>query len=202
MFSIFTKLWSGFVIAILTLFSCISTQQTTLKDATSSWKIDDEFVKKHFKTLKNPRILVAEDIMDEDERKEFGELGYSFVVKGDLNKDGYADYAVVGKCDTSINSPLFVAIVSLKDNAITTKFLKKISHDRAFLRVEPGSRLRCEGTDEMFDVVLVAMKLWTDYGWVIAWDGKKYFETNNCGFEVQENYPREREGPRWKLKLE
>jgi hypothetical protein len=204
MFSIFTKLWLALVIAIPILSSCISTQQTTLRDTTSSCEIDDEFVKKHLKMLKNPRILIAEDIMDEDERKEFAELGYSFVVRGDLNKDGYIDYAVVGKYDTSINSPLFVAIVSLKDNAITTEFLHKIPHDRAFLRVEPGSRLRCANTDEMFDVVFVAMRLWTEDAWGIAWDGKKYFKTNDCA-RVDSgsiNYQRELEDRRWKLKLE
>jgi hypothetical protein len=120
--------------------------------------------------------------MNEDERKGFADLGYSFVVKGDFNKDGYIDYAVAGKYDTSIKSQLIVAIVTLKNNDITTEFLQKIPHDRVFLSVEPGNRLRCEGTDETFDVVLVAMKLWTDYVWFIAWDGEKYFVTNDCAF--------------------
>ncbi len=134
--------------------------------------------------LKNPRILTAEDVKYEDERKAFAELGYSFVVKGDLNRDGYVDYAIVGKYDGPYpDRSLFVAIVSFREGKPRLEFLRKIlPHDRAFLKIEPGSRLYCKGVDKTFDVVFVAMSLWTDDAWGIAWDSKKYFVAYDCWY--------------------
>jgi len=137
--------------------------------------------------LKNPRIMTVEDVKDEDERKAFVELGYSFVAKGDLNKDGYVDYAIVGKYDGPYpDRSLFVAIVSLKEGNSSLEYKIRIPHDRAFLKIEPGSRLHCKGVDKTFDVVFVAMSLWTDDAWVIAWNGKKYFVAYNCGYLPEE----------------
>lgn len=133
--------------------------------------------------------MTVGDVKDEDEREAFVELGYSFVVKGDFNKDGYVDYAIVGKYDDPYaDRSLFVAVVSLKEGNPILEFLHKIRipHDRAFLKIEAGSRFHCEGVDKSFDVVFVAMSLWTEDAWVIAWDGKKYFVTYNCWYLPEE----------------
>jgi hypothetical protein len=189
MFRIFTTVWLALIIAVLTLSSCILSHQTPPRDTQNSSEIDNEFVKKHLKMLKNPRIMTVGDVKDENEREAFVDLGYSFVVKGDLNKDGYIDYAIVGKYDGPYpDRSLFVAVVSLKEGKSSLEFLHKIRrpHDRAFLKIEPGSRLYCKGVDKTFDVVFVAMSLWTEDAWCIAWNGRKYFITYNCWYLPEE----------------
>jgi len=182
--------WLAIITALSILFSCISTQPRLAGDEANSYEINNEFIRKHLTALKNPRILTAEDVTDRDEREMFAEYGYSFVAEGDLNKDGFKDYAFVGKYDGPYpDRSLFIAIMSLKGgDTVSLEFLYKLHypHDRAFLIVEPGSKSHCEGVDSRFDVLSVGMALWTDYGWTIAWDGKRYFVTDKCWYLPEE----------------
>ncbi len=184
-----SRVWLIVITALCILSSCVSTQPKLVKDKASSFEINNEFIRKYLTALKNPRILTVDDVTDKDEREAFAEYGYSFVAEGDLNKDGFRDYAVVGKYDGPYpDQLLFIAILSVKDGTVSLDFLHKLRfpHDRAFLKIEPWSRFRCKGSDSRFDVLFVAMKLWTEYAWIIAWDGKRYFVIDQCWYLPEE----------------
>jgi hypothetical protein len=139
--------------------------------------INDEYLKKTLAQLGNPRILTSEDIMDDQERKEYMNMGYSFVVKGDFNKDGTVDYAIAGKYDGPYpNQSIFITIISIKDDKANVEFLHRFAfpHDAVFLRVESGDEINARNIGKRFDILIVAMTLWSDYSFVIVWDGTKY----------------------------
>jgi len=172
-----------FVLA--TIFIIIILTASSVPEAPGQFKIDNDFLRKFLKDIKNPRILTIEDVSDEYEKTSYLKLGYSFVVEGDFNKDGYVDYAIAGKYDGSYGQKsLFVAIMSLKKGEVSLEFLHKISrpHDKLFISVESGNRLQCRNVNKKFDVIAVAMALWTDDVWAIVWDGEKYFRTSDCTY--------------------
>jgi hypothetical protein len=143
--------------------------------------INNELLRNTITELANPRILRTEDIKDEEERTEYVDMGYSFVVKGDFNKDGNTDYAVVGKYDGPYpNESVFLSILSIKGGKVSVEFLHKfrLPHDVAFLRIESDDETRIKNVNKQCDVLVVAMRLWTDYALVIAWDGTRYSMTS------------------------
>jgi hypothetical protein len=143
--------------------------------------INNELLRNTITQLANPRILRTEDIKDEEERTEYVDMGYAFVVKGDFNKDRCTDYAVVGKYDGPYpNESIFISILSIKGGRVSVEFLHrfKFPHDVAFLRIESDDETGMKNVIKQFDVLVVAMRLWTDYAFVIAWDGTKYVMTS------------------------
>jgi len=166
-------------IFLVTIISILFLSNLSISATRERIRIDEFFLRTHLTELKNPRLMIATDIKDKDEREGYRDLGYSFIIEGDFNKDGYTDFAIVGKYDGPFpNKSFFVAVLSVRGAKVSVDFLRKITgHDRAFLCLEPGHRVHVENIDQRFDVIVVAMELWTDYAWAIAWDGKKYIET-------------------------
>ena len=162
-------LWIGLLTLILLMMAA------TVSRAGEAITIDNSFLKKHLTQVKNPRLLTIDDIKRQYEKYEME--GWSFVVKGDFNKDGHDDYAIAGKYDGPYNEKsLFVSILTIKNGTITVEFMEKIPfpHDRVFLSSGPGTDYIIENVDKKYNVIEVAMALATDWGWLIAWDGKKY----------------------------
>jgi len=177
-------------ILIVTMISILLVYNLSISADKRQVRIDNNFLRKHLPQLKNPRLMTVLDIKEQDEKEGYRDLGLSFVIEGDFNKDGYADYAVVGKYDGPYpDKSIFVAVLTVGANKIRVDFLHKfaVPHDRAFLCLEPGHKVSVENIDKRFDVIIVAMKLWTNYVWAVAWDGKKYIET-------QAEYIPEKEG--------
>ncbi|NWG01542.1 MAG: hypothetical protein HXY44_01640 [Syntrophaceae bacterium] len=156
-------------------------------------EIDNNFLKRYVTQLKSPRLMTVGDVKLEYERAWFmdPESGCSFVVKGDFNKDGYIDYAVIGKYDGPYpDKSIFIAIFSTKSGKVTTEFLYKhgVAHDRGFLCLERGDVVNIRNVDKRFDVIIVSFAYGTDYVSAIAWDGRRYFCTE---FEyIPGRYPR------------
>lgn len=76
-------------------------------------KIDNNFFKKYLTQIKNPKLLTIDDIKRDYEKT--GMEGWSFVIEGDFNKDGYTDCAIAGKYDGPYpDSSLSIAILSEK----------------------------------------------------------------------------------------
>lgn len=145
-------------------------------------KIDNNFLRKHITQIKNPKLMTIEDFTLEYERNWLLEpdSSCSFVVKGDFNKDGYSDYAVVGKYDGPYrDKSIFIAILTAKENKIFTEFLYKhnVAHDRAFLCAKPGRQVEIKNIDKRFDVIIAGFSYGTDYLFAIVWNGKEYITT-------------------------
>jgi len=166
----------------ITILAAITFTSLSLSEGGVSSEIDNNFLKQYVTQLKSPRLMTIEDVKLEYEKAWFMDLesGCSFVVKGDFNKDGYTDYAVIGKYDGPYrDKSIFVAIFSTKRGKVTTEFLYKhgVAHERGFLCLERGDVVNIQNVDKRFDVIIVAFAYGTDYVSAIAWDGRKYFST-------------------------
>lgn len=86
--------------------------------------------------LKNPRLMSLQDLDNTKQEKEtFIEDGYTFVLRGDFNKDGYADIVFVGKYDNPENpiANSFVAIITFKKKKVIRDFFLKIGTEKILL---------------------------------------------------------------------
>jgi hypothetical protein len=149
------------LIVLLTLIVLVTT--ATIGRADEAVTIDNCFLKRHLTQLKNPRLLTIDDIKRGYEKYEME--GWSFVVKGDFNKDGHDDYAIAGKYDGPFNEEsLFIAILTIKNGIISVECMEKFSfpHDRVFLCSEPGTNYIIENVDKKYDIIAVAIALATE----------------------------------------
>lgn len=85
--------------------------------------------------LRNPRLMSIKDLNDSDEQEGFFEGGYSFVLRGDFNKDGFADIAFVGKYDNQSDSEKnsFIAIVSIRGRKVIREYFSRLETKKAYL---------------------------------------------------------------------
>jgi hypothetical protein len=155
------------------------TAATTIIRGGKEINISNNFLEQHITQLKHPRLLTIDDITRDYEEREME--GYSFLLKGDFNKDGRDDYAIAGKYDGPSNEELlFVCILTTKNDIITVEYIHQIlfPHDRVFLSSESGAKYTVKNVNKKYDIIKVAMALGTDWVWIIAWDGKKYIRSD------------------------
>lgn len=123
-----------------------------------------------FPELKNPRLMTLKDLSNLEEKESFINGGYSFVLRGDFNSDGFADLAFVGKYD-DIEHPernCFVAIISIKQKKIIRDFFLKRNVERMGLRKEIEYKPK-------IDAILMAYEFFgSEACEVLYWSDTKY----------------------------
>ncbi|MCL4498783.1 MAG: FG-GAP repeat protein [Chloroflexi bacterium] len=109
-----------------------------VKPGNKPFTLNESFLKKILPELKNPRRMALKDLGTLEEEENFLEGGYTFVLRGDFDGDGFADVAFVGKYDNQTNreNNCFIAVVTIKGKKIIRNFFSKINRDRiSLLRV-------------------------------------------------------------------
>ncbi len=175
---------SNYQCPILILFILFSLSSSVCSSkGLKQLQIDDRFLCKYVTQVKNPHLLTEKDLKRKPEKEAYKDYGYSFLVEGDFNKDGNTDYAIAAKYnDENSKQAVFVAIITVRNSNVAVEFFYPIpSHDRIFLHLEQGT-MHVENIDRRYDVILVALELWTDYVFVVAWDGKKYIKSTEAYF--------------------
>ncbi len=163
---------------IATTFLC-GLPATAMSGDDAGPAINNGWLGRHLPQLKKPRLMTEGDIRNKDERDTYQKEGWSFVLKGDFDKDGFPDYCVSGKYDGPYpGKSIFVAIFTKKNDAIVPRLLYKhsIPANVAFLMREKGSSVDMElpPVAGNYDIISVAFALYTEYGFVIIWNGKEY----------------------------
>lgn len=119
--------------------------------------------------LRNPRLMSFKDIVDSYEQNAFIEGGYSFVLRGDFDRDGFADIAFVGKHENPNDNGenCFIAIFSIKGKKVVREYLAKLSSPRVFL-------LRIPAYKPGIDAMQLVYKFGTEECGYLYWIEKKY----------------------------
>ncbi len=134
--------------------------------------LNKDILAKIIPELLNPRIMSLEDLKTYDEEALFLEGGYTFVLRGDFNRDGFADIIFVGKYDgeTDTKGNSFIAILSIQKNKIVREFLSKILRDRI-------SIIRVINHKNDIDAIGMSYNLESDDCGYLYWsDGKWVYE--------------------------
>jgi hypothetical protein len=150
--------------------------------------IDKMFLSKHLPMLKNPRVMTLGDVREKQETNILHEKiarykRCSFILKGDFNKDGRGDYAVIGKYDGPFpGKSLFIAIFSGPYNKPTLDYLHRLPypHDRGFLCLTTGEQMHVPRVTRKYDIILVILAVDSDNFYALVWDGKKYIQTDEA----------------------
>lgn len=139
----------------------------TTKDETNI--LNDKLLNSLFPELKNPRLMNLQDFSDRDERDFFIKFGYSFVLRGDFDRDGFDELAFVGKYDYDNDSKKnsFFAIVSLRGEKIKREFFSKVMMSTVSLIKERNYK---PGTD----AILLVYKFGSEECGAVFWAGTKY----------------------------
>lgn len=119
--------------------------------------------------LKNPRLMRFEDLGDPHEQEGFIEEGFTFVLRGDFNRDGVADLAFVGKYDNPEHPKenTFIVVVSFKEKMVIRDFFSKIPRDRASLLLEPRYKPK-------IDAIFISYTYASDDCEFLYWNRIKY----------------------------
>jgi hypothetical protein len=119
--------------------------------------------------LKNPSLLTYEDLGDELEKSCFIEGGFTFVLRGDFNKDGYADLAFIVKDqgEKAYDKKIFLVIVSIKGQTVTRELFEPLSYVRASLLLVPNYK---KGTDG----IIISYTINSGENEILYWNGSKY----------------------------
>ncbi len=123
--------------------------------------IDDAYLQKTFPQLSGARLSRPEDIRDIF-REPFRKERYSFVLKGDFNRDGYTDYFISGQFEKDGKRKPFFALISLHGGKAVVDILNTEVSDTIMLKeLEPGK-------------IIAAYALNSNDFYLIYWDGKEY----------------------------
>jgi len=131
--------------------------------------LNKNFLTKILPEVKTPRLMAFTDLGDTDEQNSFFEGGYTFVLRGDFNKDGFADIAFVGKYD-NLDSPennSFVTIISIKGKKVTREYFSKTDTPKAYL-------LTVLEYKQKIDAVGLIFNLYSEECGYLFWTGKQY----------------------------
>ncbi len=130
-----------------------------------------EVIQSLFPELTNPRRMSVTDLSDQEDLEEFQEGGYTFVLRGDFDKNGKADIAFVGKSQTNNNA--FFAILEIDTNKVVRRFFQDdFCPNKAVLMIDPSLIPRT-------DVIVVHCSMSGDYCANVYWDGQQYV-IRNC----------------------
>lgn len=123
--------------------------------------IDDAYISKTFPQLAGARLSRVEDLRDIF-REPFRKERYSFVLKGDFNRDGYTDYFISGQFEKDGKRKPFFALISLRGGKAVVDILNTEVSDTIMLKeFEPGK-------------IIAAYALNSNDFYLIYWDGKEY----------------------------
>lgn len=131
-----------------------------------------------FPGLKNPRRMSIDDLIDIDQKEDFYEEGYTFVLRGDFNRDGIADIAFVGKYDgNNKNADAFMSILSIKGKRVIVEHWRKLPYHRAAILVDPNYKKNIDGINIMYTFGSEECE-------TLYWDGKQW-KYDSCLMTVQ-----------------
>lgn len=123
--------------------------------------VDDAYISKTFTQLKGARLSRPEDLRDIF-REPFRKDRYSFLLKGDFNRDGYPDYFISGQFEQNGKTKPFFALISLHGSKVIIEILNTEVSDTIMLKeLEPGK-------------IIAAYALDSNDFYLIYWDGTKY----------------------------
>jgi hypothetical protein len=119
--------------------------------------------------VKNPRLMTFADLADAEEQSGFLEGGYTFVLRGDFNKDGIADIAFVGKYKNSesYEENSFVAIISIKGKKVVRDYFLKLNNPKICLISIPDYK---PGTD----AIGMVFNIFSEECGYLFWNIKQY----------------------------
>jgi hypothetical protein len=131
--------------------------------------LTSDMVKRIVPELREARLMTYEDLRYPEDQRAFVEEGYTFVLAGDFNKDGYADLAFVGKYDhNEQNDPgVFLAILSFRGKTVVRDYLSTFARDRAFLSFISGFMDNRGG-------ISIGFAMQSDDCGFFYWTGKRY----------------------------
>lgn len=128
--------------------------------ASPSVKIDSDFLSKTFPQLKGARISQVADLK-EIFREPFRANRYTFVLKGDFNRDGYTDYFISGQFEESGKMKPFFTLLAIKGSRVDIEILNTEVSDTLMLKREKEN-------------IIAAYALNSNDFYIIYWDGKTY----------------------------
>ncbi len=123
--------------------------------------IDDAYIFKTFPQLKGARLSRPEDLRDIF-REPFRKERYSFLLKGDFNRDGYPDYFISGQFEQNGKTKPFFALISLHGSKTIIEVLNTEVSDTIMLK------------EVMTGKIIAAYALNSNDFYLIYWDGKEY----------------------------
>lgn len=131
--------------------------------------LDEENMKKIVPELKYPRLMSLKDLtIKPGEQDFFIKEGFSFVLRGDFNRDGFADIAFVGKYSVSDKKEeSFIAIVTIKGKKVFREFYKKIDRDYIMLLLMPDYKPN-------IDAIFMLYKTESEDCSYLYWDEKEW----------------------------
>jgi len=131
--------------------------------------LSDSFISEIVPELKNPRFMTVSDIGDIHEQNSFLEQGYSFVLRDDFNKDGFADLAFVGKYENDNNpkEDTFLVIVTFRGKKVVRDFFRPLKTNRVFLLKIINFKLVCNAIGMIYIPA-------SDFCGTLYWSGSKY----------------------------
>jgi len=131
--------------------------------------LDENLLKKLLPELRNPRLMSFKDLNTPDEQEGFLEGGYTFVLRGDFDWNGFADIAFVGKYDNPDhpNKNTFIAIVSIEGKKVLRKFFSVIRRDRILL-------IRVINYKPKIDAIGMSYNLASDDCGYLYWTGREW----------------------------
>jgi len=126
-------------------------------------------LKKLLPELINPRLMTFKDLGTPAEQEGFLEGGYTFVLRGDFDRDGFADIVFVGKYDNPENPERnsFIAVVTIKGEKIIRKYFSKIHRDRISL-------LRAVNYKTKIEAIGMSYNIASDDCGFLYWTGKDW----------------------------
>ena len=135
--------------------------------------LSDDLIAKILPELKNPRLMNLADIKDPEEQYRFFEDGYTFVLRGDFNRDGFADIVFVGKYNQYLENS-FIAIISIKGNKVIRDYFTIIYRGHIGLVNLPSYKPK-----QKINAIGMSYNLSASDCGFLHWDGK-YWLYDDC----------------------
>jgi hypothetical protein len=131
--------------------------------------LNEDLLKKLLPELRSPRLMAFEDLGSADERAGFLEGGYSFVLRGDFDRNGFPDIVLVGKYDNPQESEKnsFIAVLGIRGKKVIREFVSKIKRDHISL-------IRVINYKPNIDAIGLSYNLASDDCGYLYWTGKKW----------------------------
>jgi hypothetical protein len=140
-----------------------------VKPGTKPITSSSELLSKIVPELKKPRFMTVTDIGDIDKQNSFLEERYSFVLRDDFNKDGFADVAFVGKYENDNNPDenTFFTIFSFRGKKLVRDYFTTLKARRVFLLKDLNFR-------HGFNGIILIYAPASDFCGTLYWSGSKY----------------------------
>jgi len=154
----------------------METLPSNIKPGAKPITLSGDILKELFPELKNPRLMKLGDLDSSfNEQEDFIEGGFTFVLRGDFNRDGIADIAFVGKYDNSEKQDenSFIAILSVKGKKVLRIFFSKIYKKKISL-------VRVINYRPNIDAIGMTYIIPSEDCGYLFWSGKNWYYDDEC----------------------